>query len=354
MKLTRKSIGRIAASFVATAMLATMAIVPASAANPEDIDTVTIKKAITASENVKVPNTSFTFTVDEGTGVDATEDSPAIYPGVENAVYFDGAANTITFSPADAVFTKETQLSVDTSMFTAPGIYRYVVEETAGSYDGMTYDTNKHTLDVYVTNGADGSYDFAYIFDGKAYGDAEGKTDGTITNTYTTHKVTVGKTVEGNQGNTDKDFSFTVTVSGADGEQYTLIKENDTEHPITLTSETPQSVSLKDGQTFVIYGLSENDTYTVVEDNYSSEGYVTSYDSAYAEGDKRTDDDVQSGNSISSVTIGNDDDSVMFYNYKDASTPTGIMMDIAPYAVLVVIAAAGCFIFLRKRHAKED
>ncbi len=354
MKLTRKSIGRIAASFVATAMLATMAIVPASAADPEDIDTVTIKKAITASENVKVPNTSFTFTVDEGTEVAATENSPAIYAGVEGAVYFDGVANTITFSPADTVFTKETQLSVDTSKFTAPGIYRYVVEETAGSYDGMTYDTSEHTLDVYVTNGADGSYNFAYIFDGKAYGDAEGKTDGTITNTYTTHKVTVGKTVEGNQGNTDKDFSFTVTVNGAEGEQYTLIKENDTEHPITLTSGTPQPVSLKDGQTFVIYGLSENDTYTVEETDYSSEGYVTSYDSAYVEGDKRTDKDVESGNSISSVKIGNDDDSVMFYNYKDASTPTGIMMDIAPYAVLVVIAAAGCFIFLRKRHAKED
>lgn len=355
MKLTRKSIGRIAASFVATAMLATMAIVPASAANPEDIDTVTIKKAITASENVKIPNTFFTFTVDEGEGVPAKEGSPAIDDGVEGAVYFAEGDDTITFNPAtDKSFVKETNISVDTSKFTAPGIYRYVVEETAGSYDGMTYDTSEHTLDVYVTNGADGSYDFAYIFDGKAYGDAEGKTDGTITNTYTTHKVTVGKTVEGNQGNTDKDFSFTVTVNGAEGEQYTLIKENDTEHPITLTSGTPQPVSLKDGQTFVIYGLSENDTYTVVEDDYSSEGYVTSYDPAYAEDDKRTDDDVQSGNSISSVKIGNDDDSVMFYNYKDASTPTGIMMDIAPYAVLVVIAAAGCFIFLRKRHAKED
>ena len=41
-------------------------------------------------------------------------------------------------------------------------------------------------------------------------------------------------------------------------------------------------------------------------------------------------------------------------NTKNAVSPTGIMMDIAPYAVLVVIAAAGCFIFLRKRHAKED
>ena len=72
MKLTRKSIGRIAASFVATAMLATMAIVPASAADPEvpqfegsssnGVYTVEMQKVLTVPENVYAPNATFSFT----------------------------------------------------------------------------------------------------------------------------------------------------------------------------------------------------------------------------------------------------------------------------------------------------
>ena len=42
-------------------------------------------------------------------------------------------------------------------------------------------------------------------------------------------------------------------------------------------------------------------------------------------------------------------DYVEFTNDREASTPTGIVMNVAPYALLVVIAAAGCLVFLRKR-----
>ena len=46
---------------------------------------------------------------------------------------------------------------------------------------------------------------------------------------------------------------------------------------------------------------------------------------------------------VNSVTVTND---------RDAVSPTGLIMDIAPYVLLVVVAAAGCFVFLRKR--RED
>ena len=41
-----------------------------------------------------------------------------------------------------------------------------------------------------------------------------------------------------------------------------------------------------------------------------------------------------------------------FINTRDAVSPTGIVMNVAPYALLVVVAAAGCFVFMRKR--RED
>lgn len=339
-----KALGRVATTFVAATMLAAFSAVPASA----EAQSVSLKKVINLAgitEIVKVPNTSFTFTVDEGTA--ATENGVVINSGVEGGVYFDGNKNTVTFAPSESNFSKETQLTVDTSKFTAPGVYRYDVKETTGTYDGMSYDETTHHLDVYVTNKADGGFDFAYVFDGKGYGQGEGKTDGSIINTYTTHKVTVAKTVEGNQGDKSKKFDFSVKVTGADGEMYTLKVDGGTSY--TLTSGAPQQVSLTDGQEFVIYGLSENDTYTVEETSYAAEGYTTTVDKAYVEGNTR--EDSETGASVS-VNVGTDDDSVMFYNYKNATAPTGIVMNVAPYVLLVVVAAAGCFVFLRKR--RED
>lgn len=41
---------------------------------------------------------------------------------------------------------------------------------------------------------------------------------------------------------------------------------------------------------------------------------------------------------------------IEFNNSRNSSTPTGIVMNVAPYALLVVVAVAGCFVFLRKRN----
>ena len=43
---------------------------------------------------------------------------------------------------------------------------------------------------------------------------------------------------------------------------------------------------------------------------------------------------------------------VAYTNTRNAVSPTGLAMNVAPYALLVVVAAAGCFVFLRKR--RED
>ncbi len=40
---------------------------------------------------------------------------------------------------------------------------------------------------------------------------------------------------------------------------------------------------------------------------------------------------------------------VVYTNRRDSVAPTGVIMIVAPYVLMVVIAAAGCFVFLRKR-----
>lgn len=42
-----------------------------------------------------------------------------------------------------------------------------------------------------------------------------------------------------------------------------------------------------------------------------------------------------------------------FTNKKDATTPTGVIMTIAPYALMVVLAGAFAVVFLTRRNRAE-
>ena len=44
---------------------------------------------------------------------------------------------------------------MDDSVFSAAGIYHYVVTQTAGSYEGITYSTETYDVYLYVMNNTD-------------------------------------------------------------------------------------------------------------------------------------------------------------------------------------------------------
>lgn len=367
MKLTRKSIGRIAASFVATAMLATMAIVPASAANMSGA-VVDITKQITKDTNTYAPNTSFTFQVEPY--MKGTEDGAVVQAGPVGGVYFsmnEGAkvyTGTISSTPADTdigqttlTLTQKLGLQIDENVLLAkdPGVYRYEVSEVTpeDKYDGIDYTTEVKYFDVYVTTDSTGKKVIsAYTF---VNADGDTKDDGVFVNDYDNETTGANKTLKvekvlaGDQASPNQEFKIDITINGASGERYKIVKTNTADAVETmtvtyLTSGEMQTIELQGDEYVTIYGLSPEDTYTVAEHDYRTNlNYTATY--------KVDDTDV---NSVTNQTISDDNDVVTITNTRDASTPTGIMMDIAPYAVLVVIAAAGCFIFLRKRHAKED
>ncbi len=376
MKLTRKSIGRIAASFVATAMLATMAIVPASAntgvtepaEGANNITAIDVSKVVTTDGNTYAPNTSFTIEVTEGEGktFDDGTGSVTAVAGIAGGLkgttiqsqpdYVEGEGDSQTVVEPEDSYEFEGTLAVDSSVFTAPGIYHYVVKETTDSYDGIAYSTETYDVYLYVTNNSDYSdYVVSNVVVVKN-GQTDAKSDLTFTNDYGknnngTHDVKVTKVIAGTLGDKEHDtFSFTVKVNGAEGEVYKVVYTNDAvEHTTYVVSGDDNAITVPgvgDQDYIQIFGLSENDTYTVTENDVTNgktnDGYtVTDSDNSTA-----------AGTVSGKVTV--DGTTATITNTKDASTPTGIMMDIAPYAVLVVIAAAGCFIFLRKRHAKED
>lgn len=329
---TNKTLRRFAAAVLAGTMMLAMSTSAFAAGVTELSDNggiqVTLTKKVTAKDNVKAPNTTFTFAI--ANGQSATENNVVIYQGVTGGAFFGKGADTIIFAPAENTFEKTTTISFDVLKFDKPGVYRYVITETVGAYDGIAYDSSQYYMDVYVVNGDKGLKIDAVT---TTKTDETEKSDLVFTNTYTTNNLTLEKVVKGNQANMNQKFKFQITVQGADGEQYATSNSN-----VVLTSKETTTVELGNGESITVYGLSANDTYTIVETDYSSDGYVTT---------------IAGADTINGLTatgnMAEKDDSVVYTNTKNVTTPTGIITNVLPYVLMVAVAAALVVVFLRKR-----
>lgn len=315
------------------------------------LTSVTLTKTVTAGANVKAPNTSFTFSVAPADQETDAKGVVTAYAGITDGLKFGLNKNTITFTPSDTSFTKTTEISIDKTKFTIPGVYHYQVKENKGSYDGMTYDSTIYDVYVYVENDTNSSNGLivSAVESKKAESNnvelmcekpkcEESKCDISFENTYTTNKLTLKKVITGNQAHKSKEFKFTLTINGAAGEKYTAVNGKTT---TVLTSGTSVTYDLGNDETVVIYGLSANDTYTIVEEDCSKDGYVTTITG---------DGTVDTTNKLKVTgTEGTADKAVTYTNTKQVTPPTGIITNVLPYVLMVVTAAGLAFVFLRKR-----
>lgn len=360
--MKRKDVKRLTAAVTVGMMLTGMIGMQAFAAEGVEEPTSNLTKVITKEANVYTPNTTFTFKIKSGTAEAATADKDAIYEGPAGGIYFVNQQGTsigdtaeITSVPTltDAVSQSGTEVTVgtakieyDLSKFTEPGIYRYEVSESQGSYEGIKYDTSVKYFDVYVVSDDDGnlSVNYAAFIDKN---DPKVKDDGTFTNDYSSKHDTlkdleIKKEVTGNQGNkTTKAFQFNIKVEGASGEKYNLLLPDGTFKE--MTSGTATTISLKNGQVAKIYGLSTNDVCTVTEDDYSSDGYTTTING------EETREASGKISTIAGTTDNKGDVKVTVVNDKSTVSPTGIVMMVAPYVILVAAALVAGLLFFRKR-----
>lgn len=301
--------------------------------DPPKPKTIKLTKKISAGDNVKAPNTSFTFEVSAAEQETDNNQVVTAYEGVLGGLYFAEGDDTITFTPDATSLTNTTEISVDVSKFNNAGVYHYKVKETAGSYDGMDYDTKVYDVYVYVEN-SDKGLEISAVesrLNGK-------KSDITFDNKYNTNKLTLKKVIEGKQANMSKEFKFELTINGAAGEKYTAVNGNDVK---TITSGTSVEYNLGNGETVVIYGLSASDTYTIVEEDCSKDGYVTTITG---------DGTIDKTNKLKiDGTEGTTDKKVTYTNKKEVNPPTGIITNVLPYVLMVVAAAGLAFVFLRKK-----
>lgn len=251
-------------------------------------------------------------------GADGTEVSNMAYfwPGqtTYDSVRSDGPNNdNAAFGNSGPLKDTEkyavTSVSVDFSSieFDEPGIYRYKIDESAdenagaNEYAAITSDANSSRyLDIWVSSDNDGKLSVEgsvlHAYDDSVWNGVSpnGKNVGYV-HRYTTHDLTVSKTVTGNQGSKDKYFEFTVSISNANpgtksdvdlsnADKTTTINGASTEaktNPDTLTvgddGTVTQTFWLKHGQSVIVKGIADRSTVEVSEADYKSEGYNASY-----------------------------------------------------------------------------
>lgn len=322
---------------------------------------VTITSTLTMNENAVVPNATFNYSIapaEEESELTSTSGMP-VTAGVRDAVTLSptsvnfsnkGLTSTENTGEKTKTITANLSAEIKTSLFKAPGIYRYKITQTPSELDGLNVTYKELFLDVYVENEENGGS--GYVVKGCILSTEAGsgeKTAGFV-NKYATHKLTITKVVKGNQGDKNQKFEFTVTIKGADGERYEYAIPS--ENGLTVSSgkqaESGESftVKLKDGESVIVYGLSSEDKFTVTEADYHGIGYKTSY---------KIGDDTSwtDGNSIAEKAIGTSDTTVTFTNTKDATVPTDVIRTVVPYAAIVAFAAVMGVVFFRPRRNRR-
>lgn len=155
----------------------------------------------------------------------------------------------------------------------------------------------------------------------------------TVTN-YPLPGLTVSKTVNGNMGDRNREFDFTVQAQNSEGQPVSV---DGTYEGIFVQNG---QFKLKHGQSLVIPELPYGVTCTVTESIPEEEGYTTT---VKVDGDEEK--------SSKTVTVENMNTAAVidFTNTKTLNVPTGIFTDNLPYLVMLAMAAIGLTGFGRSR-----
>ena len=286
---------------------------------------------------------------------------------------------------------KTATLDFSAVQFTEPGVYRYIITES-GSNQGITNDADlTRVLDVYVNDASadvDGTFtkkltiagyvlhsnenDEPDVAAGADFGSTGAyvatKSQG-FTNSYDTSDLTLRKQVTGNQASRDKYFEFTLNIAAAQpNTKYDVViddadatskanaatidanagQTNVTSITTDGAGKATQKFYLQHGQQVTVQGLAKDTTYTVTE---NTEDYKSTANTAAAPVV-----DVKADTISAEVngTIASKDLTTGYLNTRDGVIPTGVIMAVAPFAVVTILGGAGVVTMVMKKNKKED
>lgn len=334
-----KRIAALAAAAVMTLSMTAFGANPASGTKTDDqygpITEMGFQKTVSAKDDVYYPVETFNWTIANGT--EGTRDGQPVLAGVTGGVSAS-SVTTATTEKGTTVYSTP-KFTFDASVYTAPGIYHYTVTETKGTNKHIGYDTAARDLYVYVQNAANGGME---VYGAALELNKEKSDNWTNTYKYNTPDIptdefkdlSVTKTITGDQADTTKKFNFKITVTAVDTRTTYTVVGPKAGSKTTLTSGTPFEIALGNNETVKVIGLAEGDTYTVTEDESNQAGYTT-------KGEVKT-----------ATAMGKADVSVTVNNNRDSVTPTGIVLQYAPYILMILAAGVLAVVFLRRRDSE--
>lgn len=360
------------AGVVAVAMMATMAF-PAFAATDG-----------LGGRNFKVNNDD-TFVFDKAWTTNDAGDSSIVVPSVTLGVtrvsngqpvsYPQGATPTDLVLGVNANTTsgKTDGFTVDLPNFTIPGKYTYVFQENDPYVAGVVPNTNYYQVTVWALQdesqtGIGNHIKECYVklsqveLKNDAYVEVSGKTKlSQIENTYQAGTVTITKSVTGNMGNKSTKFNFKVVLESDKPVNSTVVSTGDKTFTFTANGHgkytAEQTYQLADSETLTITNLPFGVTYTVYEMNgegetatavaqgstltAESKTYTVSYDAA------------QTG-ALDEKTANHKIATIVTNNCGDDTIDTGVILDNAPYILMLAVVAGGAMTLVIKKRREEE
>jgi len=365
----KKSVSKLMALMLIIALVSSFAAFSASAETtykPTGGSTKFVKNLV-VDYYANIPDITFAYTITRGTAKDATETTLEIVESengtIGNAVFTNAdTSNTHVGLPSEANSTtktttkkyaqKEITVTFPTTTFTKPGVYRFIINETNGNVPGVTYDTDPRYLDVFVVADSNNALKVeSYVLrktrsdintSGQYIDNPNEKSDG-FTNEITQYDFSFSKAIEGNQGDKNKRFTFTLSVSKAIPGTYPLTAVDVTGDPTSITVASDGTYSgtfdLTNDSSVTVLGLNSGAICTVSEDpqDYTATHIVDSGSSV-------------TGASSGTLTISNSNRTVAFTNKRDGVIPTGVLLTVAPFAIgLLLFGAVGVTMLARKK-----
>lgn len=350
MKLKKLFAGVVAAAMIATMSFPAFAARPTPNVGSDGLVTITKKYTVTGSEEKKAPAETFTFTVTPGAKVNGAEKT---VEKSEATTIPTMAANsnekTVAFTALTEDGTGTFTVDVANLNIKKPGMYYYTVTETPSNTAGVDYAAKSMIMVItagYADDGEDSSLSYwAALHDSTNYNDKNSKFE----NTYTAGSLKVTKKVTGSLGDKDKKFNVDVTFTAPAGKtvKSTITYVNNGAESIApdawkLNTTTNQyeakvTVELAHKGSVQFNNIPKDVTYIVEEQDYSREEYTATYE------------DSKSG------TIANDVKSTTITNQRgDDTIDTGVILDNAPYMLMLAVVAGGAMTLVIKKRREEE
>lgn len=342
------------AGVVAVAMMATMAM-PSFAAKHtydetklEDHSSITVTKVYTMVGTGSSPKETFTLE-QVGDGV-VTKGGATTAPALGTITGYEFAAGAATASGAKGDITINLPEN-----YTAPGVYEYTLKETVGSNAGVTYRDSNKTIKLVVTVVSDDAgklYRYAGIHTETS--DSDEKSD-EFGNTYSANSLTLTKKVQGNGADRNKHFEFVIKLTGENGKTYAE-RYDITGNAGFDATKSASSIAVGGG---ALVWLKNDGTATIANLPKDVQWEITEVGAALdAESSKVMNGEYEvtvpaDANGTVSVAENADND-VVFTNKSTVNVDTGVILDNAPYMLmLAVVAGAAMTLVIKKRREEE-